>query len=62
MLLHTEAWRPSRGNVLKRVCDLREEYAIFLKQHNFVSSAEKFSQNDFNAKIAYLADIFDSLN
>ena len=24
--------------------------------------AEKFSQEDFNAKIAYLADIFDSLN
>ena len=24
--------------------------------------AEKFSQGDFNAKIAYLADIIDSLN
>ena len=24
--------------------------------------AEKFNQEDFNAKIAYLPDIFDSLN
>ena len=48
--------------MLKRVCDLRDEIVIFLRQQNFMALSEKFSQEDFNAKIAYLADIFDSLN
>ena len=62
LLLHLEVRWLSRGHVLKRVCDLRGEIVIFLRQQNFLALAEKFSQEDFNAKIAYLADIFDSLN
>ena len=45
-----------------RICDLRGEIVIFLRQQNFMASAEKFSQEDINAKIAYLGDIFDPLN
>ena len=61
LLLHSEVRWLSRGRVLKRICDLRGKIVIFLGQQNFIALAEKFSQ-DFKEKIAYLADIFDSLN
>ena len=62
LFLHLEVRWLTRGHVLKRVRDLRGKIVIFLKQQIFMSLAEKFSREDFNAKIAYLADIFDSLN
>ena len=40
--------------VLKRVCDLRGEILIVLRQQNVMALVEKFSPEDFNAKIAYL--------
>ena len=62
LLLYSEIRLLSWGCVLKRVCDLRSEIVIFLRQQNFMALAEKFSQEDFNAKIAYLVNTFDSLN
>ena len=62
LLLHTEVRWLSRGRVLKRVFELREKIAFFLKQQNFGVLAKKFSQEEFIAKVAYLAHIFDSLN
>ena len=41
------------------ICEMK---LFFLRQQHFTELAEKFSREDFNAKIAYLADIFDSLN
>ena len=61
LLLHSEVQWLLRGRVLKRVCHLRCETVIFLRQQNFMALDEKFSQ-DLNAKIAYLADILNSLN
>ena len=57
LLLHLEVRWLLRGRVLKRVCHLRDEIVIFLWQEYFMALTEKFSQEDFNAKIAYLADI-----
>ena len=61
LLLHSEVRWLLWGCVLKLVCDLRGTIVIFLRQQNFMAFAKKFSQ-DFNAKIAYLADIFGCLN
>ena len=44
------------------VFELREQITFFFRQQNFGILAEKFSQEEFIAKIAYLAVIFDSLN
>ena len=62
LLLHTEMRWLSWCRVLKRVFELREQIAFFLRQQNFGVLPKKFSQEEFIAKVAYLADIFDSLN
>ena len=62
LLLQMEVRWLSWGCVLKQVFELREQIAFFLRQQNFGALAKKFSQEEFIAKVAYLADIFDSLN
>ena len=62
LLLHTEVRWLLRSRVLKRGFVLREQIAFFLRQQNFGVLAERFRQEEFIAKTAYLADIFDSLN
>jgi len=49
----------SLGCVLQNVYELREEIAVFLKKQKHVFLAEKLSQGNFLANVAYLADIFD---
>ena len=61
LLYYTKFRWLSKGNVLSRVFELRNELKIFL---NVVKPelAVHFSNSKFIACLAYLVDIFDSLN
>mgnify|MGYP002775206681 CR=1 FL=1 len=51
----------SRGNVLFRVFELREEICTFLQQER-QENAKYFTEPDFLLKLAYLCDVFEKLN
>lgn len=51
----------SRGNVVSRVYELRNEIFLYLTEERH-SSAECFINNDFIFKLAYLCDMFERLN
>ncbi|KAI2643056.1 Protein FAM200A [Labeo rohita] len=51
----------SRGKVLSRVFELRDEIRIFLEEEGN-ELANKFNNNIFLMKLAYLSDMFQKLN
>ena len=62
LLLHTEVRRLSRGQVFKRVYELRKKMVTFLNKQNHVSLTEKFSHEKFSANVIDIYNPLNSLN
>ena len=62
LLLHTSIRWLSKGNMLARVYDMREEVKRFLESHGKQDLLLSFTSEEFQLTLAYLEDIFGSLN
>ncbi|XP_045137215.1 general transcription factor II-I repeat domain-containing protein 2-like [Portunus trituberculatus] len=62
LLFHTQVRWLSKGNMLARVFELREEIKLFLSYSNKVDLLSAFNKEGFVVQMAYLADIFETLN
>ena len=61
LILHSEVRRLSRGKVLSRVFELREQLEVYCTEQGNQKAA-KFCDILLVAKLAYLVSIFDRLN
>ena len=62
LLYHTQIRWLSKGNMLSRTFELREEVKLFLvakQKHDLLLA---FGGDEFSTYLAYLADIFEALN
>lgn len=62
LLFHTEVRWLSKGNMLARLFELRDEVILFLEKQEQDELCTKFREPGVQIFLAYLSDIFDSLN
>ncbi|XP_064098729.1 zinc finger BED domain-containing protein 5-like [Macrobrachium nipponense] len=62
LLFHTNVRWLSKGNMLGRLYELREEVAIFLDSQQKADFHDNFQSEGFQITLTYLVDIFEALN
>lgn len=62
LLFHTNVQWLSKGNMLGRLYELREEVAIFLDLQHKTDLHDKFMSEGFLLSLAYLVDTFEALD
>ncbi|XP_049948187.1 SCAN domain-containing protein 3-like [Schistocerca serialis cubense] len=62
LLFHTEVRCLSKGNMLGRLFELRDEVMLFLENNKQTKKYVEFRKPVVHAALAYLSDIFESLN
>ena len=68
LLLYCNSRWLSKGNVLKRLFELKDEVLVFLNEHPpsekdaIFSFKDRFHNSEWLTKVAYLCDIFAAFN